>query len=97
VRIAAKRTRYATEFFASLSPGKRVRPYVQAMAAMQDQLGWLNDAAVAGRLLDKLREGDALQRESAALVRGFCSASGKTEVRRTWKKFRSVAPPWHPG
>lgn len=96
VRIAAKRARYATEFFAALFPGKQVRPYVRALAGLQERLGWLNDAAVAGRLLDQLGNGDAALREGTALVRGYlacCGAEGERAVRRQWKKFTALAPP----
>lgn len=96
LRIAAKRTRYAAEFFASLYPGKRVRPYVKALAGVQERLGWLNDATVAQRLLDEVGNGDAALREGAALVRGYlaaCGAEGVRGVRKQWKKFTPLAPP----
>lgn len=95
-RIAAKRTRYAAEAFASLYPAKRVRPYVKALAAVQDRLGELNDAAVAVRLLDALGDGDATLREGTALVCGYLAAGSKQGVRRVrkqWKKFTPLAPP----
>ena len=50
VRIAAKKMRYASEFFLDLGPkGKsdRYRPFVKALADMQDKLGRLNDLTVA--------------------------------------------------
>jgi len=96
VRIAAKRTRYAAEFFASLYPGKRVRPYVQALAGVQDALGQLNDASVAARLLDDVAEDDPALREGAAMVRGYlaaCGVQGVRSVRKRWKQFTPLAPP----
>lgn len=90
VRMAAKRARYAAEFFASLYPGKRVRPYVQALTRVQDELGWLNDAAVANRLLDDLDDGDPALREGAAMVRGYLAArseAGLRGVRICWKQL----------
>jgi CHAD domain-containing protein len=96
VRIAAKRTRYATEFFASLYPRKRVRPYVQALSTLQDYLGWLNDAAVAERLLGELSDSDDGLREGAALVRGYLasdSEQSEPRVRKLWKKFAPMHPP----
>lgn len=96
VRIAAKRTRYAAEFFASLYPGKRVRPYVKALAGVQDALGRLNDASVAARLLDDVAEDDPALREGAAMVRGYlaaCGAQGVRSVRKRWKQFTPLAPP----
>ena len=46
VRIAAKKARYAMEFFQGLYPGGRAKRSVQRLSALQDALGWLNDAAV---------------------------------------------------
>lgn len=96
VRIAAKRARYAAEFFASLYPGKRVRPYVAALTALQRELGALNDCNVAARLLDELCADNATLREAAALVRGYldtCEQRGVPRVRRVWRKLAPIAPP----
>jgi len=94
VRIAAKRTRYAAEFFASLYPGKRVRPFVAAVSALQTELGAMNDAAVGQRMLDELCEGNEALREEAALVRGYLAAGNMQSlqrVRRVWKKVVPMA------
>ncbi len=101
VRIAAKRARYAAEFFASLFPGKQVRPYVQALKGVQDELGWFNDAVVASRLLDEACGQDGKLREGAALVRGYLAAvrddgarrSGKAWGKKSLKKFSLALPP----
>lgn len=50
VRIAAKRLRYAVEFFASLFPAREARAYAGRLGGLQDALGALNDC-VAGRRL----------------------------------------------
>jgi inorganic triphosphatase YgiF len=50
VRIAAKKMRYAAEFFVGLGPksrSDRYRPFVDALAKMQSKLGRLNDLSVA--------------------------------------------------
>ncbi|MES2317520.1 MAG: CHAD domain-containing protein [Pseudomonadota bacterium] len=90
VRIAAKRTRYAIGFFSALYSGKRMRRYVQALSSVQKQLGWLNDAAVASRLLGEACDDSA----GAALVRGYLAAFGEIGVRRLrkrWKKFKTLS------
>ena len=92
LRIAAKRTRYAGEFFSALYPAKRVRPWMRALTRLQDELGWRNDASVAARLLDETGDGAEL-REGAALVRGYLAArcrEGEGTVRRLWKTFRPL-------
>lgn len=58
VRKDAKKLRYAADFFVSLFDGKherrRYKRFVTALEAVQDQLGMLNDLAMAPRLLLKL-------------------------------------------
>jgi triphosphatase len=93
MRIACKRTRYATEFFASLYPGRRIRPMVASLAALQDALGALNDAAVAPGLLGELSGDDAALREASALVAGYLACQreqGAGALRRRWKKFLPI-------
>ncbi len=57
LRIAAKKLRYAAEFFAPLLDGDRARDYVHALAALQDVLGRGNDAVTAARLAHELAAG----------------------------------------
>jgi inorganic triphosphatase YgiF len=58
VRKAAKKLRYAAEFYASLYGSKqgrrRRKRFLSALEALQDQLGALNDLATAPRLLKGL-------------------------------------------
>lgn len=99
VRIAAKKTRYASEFFQSLQPSKRVRPYIAALADLQDTLGWLNDAAVADGLLASLQQPGSATAElagAAGFARGYLSAApalAQAELLTSWKRFvRTRAP-----
>ena len=52
LRIAAKKLRYAVELFGETFPGhpKRRRHYLDGLRDLQDQLGALNDLAVASRV-----------------------------------------------
>jgi triphosphatase len=55
VRIHAKRLRYALDLLAPSLPGRGAADYIEALAALQDTLGELNDAAVAqARLADAI-------------------------------------------
>lgn len=95
-RIAAKKARYATEFFASLYRGKQVRPVVKALAALQDELGKVNDAAVAGRLLGQLENvrhdlAGAIAPVRAALAERAAGSGGR--ARKLWKRYSAVKPP----
>ena len=104
-RIAAKKTRYATEFFAALLPSRAVKPYVARLSALQDELGALNDAQVADRLLQTLADGQprrpALQLH-AAYLRGYLrgdleaaaqSPGGNGRLRKAWRRFKAARLP----
>ena len=101
VRIAAKKTRYATEFFASLLAGRAVKPYVGRLSALQDELGWLNDVQVADRLLQQLPDGQAGHAElrlHAAFVRGYLAARAQSQgadgrMHKAWRRFKAVRLP----
>lgn len=104
VRIAAKKTRYAAEFFASLYRRKRVRPFIRALTALQDELGRLNDGAVAERLLktwrddgDKDSDGNDAQLDSgAAFLRGYLAAGARGDdrtLRKLWAGFTQTKLP----
>lgn len=77
VRIAAKKARYAAEFFRDLLPGKRVKRYVQTLSGLQDKLGHLNDLAVADRLLAEVEAKEATP--EVRYARGFIAGVAETE------------------
>lgn len=54
VRIRAKRLRYALDLYAAALPAKATARYIEQLAGLQDELGALNDAAVAALLLRQL-------------------------------------------
>lgn len=96
VRIAAKKTRYATEFFQSLYTTDRVRPYVKALSQMQDELGWLNDASVAITLLPALEPARPEISSNANFIRGYlscCIRSDDIALDKLWKRFTKIALP----
>jgi triphosphatase len=68
IRIAAKKNRYAIEFFKSLFPAKSIQPYLKTLTALQTVAGRMNDAVVAMRLLHSLGQ----ERADLALAAGFC-------------------------
>lgn len=93
VRIAAKKARYATEFFQSSHPAGRVKRYLRRLAALQDALGWLNDAAVAGRLLHKIEVRHPELAGSASFTRGCLRADTKQD-RSALADFGSNSNRW---
>lgn len=96
VRIAAKKARYTSEFFATLYPAKRLRRYSGALAGLQDDLGAMNDAAVADHLLAELQGGNAQLAASAGYLRGYLAARLSLDDRKllkSWKKFSTIGLP----
>jgi inorganic triphosphatase YgiF len=78
VRIAAKKERYAREFFESLihgkAAGKKEARRHDMLSAMQDELGLLNDAVVARRLVDELRERVPQEQALLGFIEGVLAA-----------------------
>lgn len=96
LRIAAKKSRYATEFFSALFSGKTVKPYVKRLTGLQDELGLLNDYAVAEQLLTGLAEERPEIDAGADYVKGFLAARTESEhlqVLRLWKRFAPLPRP----
>lgn len=102
LRIRAKKVRYAIEFFRSLFRKKAVKPYVAALAAVQDRLGAINDAITAQGLLDQLdREVPptalAGRERARALVAGWASAriaENLAALPDLWDEFAALKPFW---
>ena len=96
LRIAAKKTRYAAEFFGSLFSSRTLRPYVKGLSGLQDELGVLNDIAVAERLLTGLSEQHPELVASVGFVRGFMAARVKNDdkkIVRLWRNFKPLGLP----
>ena len=92
VRIAAKKLRYATEFFASLFPRKRARSYRKALAELQQVLGEFNDAAVAPRVASAIAGPAAA---ATATIESWSAARASASARRldaAWAAFASTPP-----
>ena len=95
LRKECKRLRYAAEFFQPLYPDKVGRRYIRALGDLQEQLGVLNDAAVAASLMQHL--GRAERGYAAGLVGGFVAASSgqqRSGIVRCWRRFRRCSPFW---
>ena len=95
VRIAAKKARYATEFFQRLRPAGRVKRYIKRLTALQDAIGSLNDATVADKLLRQIESAHPELAHSTAFARGFLSCRSSQEVRELaelWKQCSAMSP-----
>jgi len=90
MRIAAKKLRYAGEFFYSLFPGRVARAYTKALGELQDVLGALNDAATTGRLVRELAAAGTEPAPAAGFVEGWVAsetAHRMAHMEETWGRF----------
>jgi CHAD domain-containing protein len=96
LRIAMKHMRYATEFFGALFPDpSAAEHYAEKAAALQEQLGALNDAVIEMRLIDTL--GSANATYAAGLVAGWCARDSEGDpaaLKAAWRKFLHTTPFW---
>ena len=94
VRIAAKKARYAAEFFTDLLPRQAARRYVSHLSKLQDHLGSFNDLEVAKRLLSEL--GGEAPSQSAQFALGYFSSelrSSTAALPKALKNTRSLRMP----
>lgn len=90
-RIAAKKARYAAEFFVELLPHKQVAIYVERLSKLQDRLGILNDIAIAVGLLDEINGSSAQVARQAAYVRGYLAATAEADTKKLAKPLANIA------
>jgi inorganic triphosphatase YgiF len=93
-RIAAKKLRYASEFFASLYRTKKAadrrEAFVEKLEELQDHLGKLNDLAVGQRLLARLGIDTKLQDAGKGAREDLLERAGEAyralmKARRFWR------------
>ncbi|WNV05627.1 CHAD domain-containing protein [Candidatus Methylospira mobilis] len=106
LRIDLKKLRYASEFFRSLWPGKAAREAALVVSSLQDELGHINDVAVARLLLAGLsaeapfknRNNDLTEHAFAAgLIIGWHereAAERLAAAGKTWKAFLKTSHYW---
>lgn len=103
LRIELKKLRYASEFFRSLYESDQEPLYLSALKKMQDDLGHLNDVAVAARLLADLpasaKKSDtkaALKAGRNTLIEWYGNNAADTAdaLSRDWDEFTHMKPFW---
>ncbi len=99
LRIAAKKLRYAAEFFAPLYDGDKARDYRIALTRLQDALGTYNDAVTVTRLAERASRGlkAASSNQARGIMLGWSAGmqeAGTQHLKRIWKKFRAAPPFW---
>jgi len=96
LRIAAKKARYATVFFQSMLATKPADRYLKRLGALQDALGWLNDAASADRLLGEIETSHPNIARGASFARGYLCAvreQDRAGLGGLWKRYTAVELP----
>ena len=106
LRITLKKLRYAGEFFAAQFPDGKPRAYIRALRRLQDDLGALNDAAVAEHCLRQLVHARRGRGDLAALGLGAgqvigwhvrACAEARPRIDEDWHAFVAAAPYWRAG
>jgi CHAD domain-containing protein len=94
-RKQAKQLRYGIEIFAPLFGEKAVRKYLPYLETVQEELGLLNDRAVAAQLMGQIEGGG--RAFAAGVVMGY-GAAGQARtlkrVDRAWSRFYRATPFW---
>lgn len=100
LRLRVKKMRYAAEFFKSLFPAGKAKRRSKALAALQEALGAVNDAAVCADLLAQLTSAspeDQELRTAAGFVRGWyaaLSAHGIASLETLWQDYEVTPCFW---
>ncbi|MTH98186.1 CYTH and CHAD domain-containing protein [Roseibium sp. RKSG952] len=83
MRKALKKLRYGTEFFGSLYPKTEMKPFLRRMKRLQDVFGYLNDVAMAEKLLvmPPPKKGDAVAIQQAV---GFVVGWHEAQAHAMW-------------
>ena len=88
VRIAAKKARYAAEFFVDLLPRRAAAQYIARLSHLQDRLGSMNDLEVAKSLLSKLDGAESATDVHFAL--GYLSSQLQSSMRALSEPLHSA-------
>jgi inorganic triphosphatase YgiF len=109
VRIALKRLRYALDFFSDIFEDERKKKFVKKLTRLQDDLGRMNDVAVAETMLARLVGvgGDGVNSGGVAPSGQLAFAAGgvlgwhrrraaemDVELVKDWKSFVKAKPFW---
>ena len=95
LRIRIKELRYALDFFASLYPVPAVKTTLSALSGVQDNLGVMNDIAVAQCLLDEV--GLKPLAPARQLIDGWYGCRLDRHERlfsEVWEQYQESERPW---
>jgi CHAD domain-containing protein len=95
LRLSTKRLRYAAELFAPIWPGKPCKRFLSRLAAVQEEFGLANDAAVARGIVAAL--GTSVPAWAVGVIEGFSAARAGSARRKgysAWKDLMAAKPFW---
>jgi inorganic triphosphatase YgiF len=84
LRKALKELRYMSEFFGSLFPARKVKPFVKELKRLQDVFGYLNDVAMA-KALDRICDAYCADNGEAQRAAGYVQGWHDVKAERTWE------------
>ena len=96
LRIALKKLRYASEFFAPLYSKRKTEGYIKQLKLLLDDLGAANDAHGCSQTLDRLTDGAQLC-FAKGVITGWYALREKRLRRRAmknWRSFKRRRPFW---
>ncbi len=97
MRKELKKLRYTVDFFKSLYPEKKVKPFLKQLKRLQDVFGHLNDAAMAQHELPGIAGGQAEPAFAAGRVIGWCEANAEIawrDAQRKWADLKAAPDFW---
>jgi CHAD domain-containing protein len=99
LRVAAKKLRYAAEFFAALYDERDAQDYRAALARLQEGLGAYNDAVTLARLAAAATHGASHSSadEARGIMLGWSAGlqdAGTRHLKRIWHDYRNARPFW---
>lgn len=99
LRIATKKLRYASGFFAGLFARKRAKPMLDALNDLQNVLGAINDCSTAPALIDAATRAarGPLRQQARTIVSHWNAAmleDRRRALKRAWKTFHRCDRFW---
>ena len=90
LRIVVKKLRYSAEFFSVLYDRHKVKPYLDDLSEVQELLGFINDIAVAQRLLDDMSSHLSEHNEVIVFLKGRLDAELPIKLTMLHKALQSL-------
>ena len=103
LRKDLKKLRYSAEFFRDVFPEKNSRNFIRALKRLQENFGYLNDVATAGKLnaiQDPCGSGSADLDYAIGYVLGWHNAQAELQwatIKRRWKQLCAQPKFWRQG